>query len=214
MGHYGTGKTTLSLNFALNWAKKEKERVAIADLDVNNPYFRSRDWMKTLNKQQIDLIMPDQKIAFAEMPYLPKEIYSVIQNLDRNVIIDVGGHDVGTTVLGSLAEKIEKVPYELWMVINTFRPDMETAEEIIAMLERLQALAKLKVTGLINNTNLGPLTQVQDVLMSEAIVSNVSMLRGIPMIGTTIEKNLYDEGTAILKTPLIPIKRFDSLNLG
>ncbi len=170
--------------------------------------------MKTLNKQQIDLIMPDQKIAFAEMPYLPKEIYSVIQNLDRNVIIDVGGHDVGTTVLGSLAEKIEKVPYELWMVINTFRPDMETAEEIIAMLERLQALAKLKVTGLINNTNLGPLTQVQDVLMSEAIVSNVSMLRGIPMIGTTIEKNLYDEGTAILKTPLIPIKRFDSLNLG
>jgi len=214
IGHYGTGKTTLSLNFAMEWARKQRERVLIADLDVNNPYFRSRDWIDILKAHQIDLIIPDQKIAFAEMPYLPKEIYSVIQQQGRNLIIDVGGHDVGTTVLGSLAEKIEKVPYELWMVINTFRPEMETTEEIITILNRLQTLSKLKVTGMINNTNLGPLTEIQDVITSESIVLEASMQTGIPMIGTTIEEQLYEEALVNLKTHIMQIRRFVSLYLG
>lgn len=212
IGHYGTGKTTLSLNTAMNYSEESAKPLALVDLDVNNPYFRSRDWLDALDKRQIEVIMPKKEIAFAEMPYLPKEVYSIIHDPTRKVIIDVGGHDVGTTVLGSIADKIEKVDFDLFMVINTYRPDMGSAEEIVQMLERLQGLSKLKITGLINNTNLGTLTQVEDLIESEKIVQAVSDYTGIPFIGTAVENQLLEKSKEVLKSSIIPLKRFDLYN--
>lgn len=213
VGHYGTGKTTLALNFALGLAKMG-ENIALADLDVNNPYFRSRDWMDILRKNNIDLIIPDEEIAFAENPFLPARIYSVVNDLNKKVIIDLGGHDVGTKVLGSIAEQVKKTPYDMWMVINTFRPEMETSEEIVRMFKRLQELSQLQFTGLINNTNLADLTEIEDIVRGEEIVIEAAKELNLPFIGNVIEEKLVELASAKLRRGIIPIQRFDLLKWG
>lgn len=211
IGHYGTGKTTISLNLALDWAKDSKESIALADLDVNNPYFRSRDWKKKLEDNNIDLIIPDEEIAFAENPFLPRQIYSVIQNKDKRVIIDLGGHEIGTKVLGSISEQVNRVPYDMWMIVNTFRPDMETVNNVTDMFARLQELSKLKITGLVNNTNLANLTTIDDILHGEKVTSEAAKELNVPFIGSTIEQTLLEQASLYIYTPVIPIKRFDLL---
>jgi len=207
IGHYGTGKTTLALNYALRWAK-EKKSVSLIDIDVNNPYFRSRDWRDKLEQQGIKLIIPDQEVAYGEFPFLPKHIYSVLQNNQGMVIIDVGGYDTGTVVLGSIAEKISHVPYDLWMVINTFRPEMETKEEIISLFDRLQRVSKLNITALVNNTHLADMTQMKDLRESEDVVLQAAEEIKVPFIGTAVEDKLVYPAKKHLKGPILPIQRF------
>lgn len=209
VGHYGTGKTTIALNLALRWAKDKK--IALADLDVNNPYFRSRDWLKYLKENNVQPIIPEEKIAFAEMPYLPKDIYSAINNTEKTLIIDLGGHEIGTKVVGSLADKINKTPYEMWMVVNTYRPETETEKEITDIFYRLQDLSNLKITGLINNTNLATMTELDDILNGEKVVLDVAKSVNVPFIGNAIESSMLNEAKKHIKTPIIPIHRFDLL---
>ena len=47
MGHYGSGKTFVSVNYALA-LKKLGKKVSVYDLDIVNPYFRTVDAEKTL----------------------------------------------------------------------------------------------------------------------------------------------------------------------
>ncbi|MFV9511881.1 hypothetical protein [Tepidibacillus sp. LV47] len=80
------------------------------------------------------------------------------------------------------------------------------------MLEWLQGLSKLKVTGLINNSNLGSLTQIEDLIESEAMVLEVSEKIGIPLIGIPVENRLLEESKEVLKSKIIHIQRFDLYN--
>lgn len=209
IGHYGTGKTTIAMNLALQLSKTRQSPVTLADLDVNNPYFRSRDWLELLNQHQIRVVMPDRQIAFAEMPFLPREIYSVIQDEKRLLLLDMGGSSVGTTVLGSLAEQIQKGPYEMWMVVNTYRPDMETKDQIRQLFKQLQALSKLQITGLLNNTNLGSLTQAEDLIQGEKVVAEAAAELGVAFLGSTATTDLFEQVRNRIATPLMPIQRFE-----
>jgi GTPase SAR1 family protein len=211
MGHYGVGKTTLAVNLAYNYVRKNKQPISLADIDVNNPYFRSRDWLKKLEENQVNVIMPEHEIAYAEMPFLPKGIYSAIQNQRQKLILDVGGNDVGTTVLGSLAEQIKQVPYTLLFVVNTFRPGTETKDEIIERFRLLQSISKLQITHILNNSNIGEYTEPEDLFESEAIVSAAARELDVPFIGTSVESRLIEKVKDQMEATIYPIYRIDQL---
>jgi GTPase SAR1 family protein len=211
IGHYGVGKTTLAVNLAYNYVRKNKQPINLADIDVNNPYFRSRDWVKKLEENQVNVIMPDLEIAYAEMPFLPKGIYSAISNRNQKLILDVGGNDVGTTVLGSLAEQIKQIPYTLYFVVNTFRPGTETKEEIIERFRLLQSISKLQITHILNNSNIGEYTEPEDLIESEAIVLAAARELDVPFIGTSVESRLIEKVKDQMEATIYPIYRIDQL---
>jgi hypothetical protein len=211
IGHYGVGKTTLALNLAYNYVRKNKQPISLADIDVNNPYFRSRDWVKKLEENQVNVIMPELEIAYAEMPFLPRGIYSAISNRNQKLILDVGGNDVGTTVLGSLAEQIKQIPYTLYFVVNTFRPGTETKEEIMERFRMLQFISKLQITHILNNSNIGEYTEPGDLIESEAIVSAAAKELGVPFVGTSVESRLIEKVKDQMEATIFPIYRIDQL---
>ncbi|HJV31239.1 MAG TPA: hypothetical protein VJ558_03525 [Bacillales bacterium] len=211
IGHYGVGKTTLAVNLAYNFVHKHHQPISLADIDVNNPYFRSRDWLTKLEENQVNVIMPELEIAYAEMPFLPKGIYSAIQNREQKLILDVGGNDVGTTVLGSLAEQIKQVPYSLYFVVNTFRPGTETKDDIIEKYHQLESISRLQITHILNNSNIGAYTEASDIIESEAIVLAAAKELGVPFLGTTVESRLLEKVKDQMKATTFPIDQIDQL---
>ncbi|HJV17551.1 MAG TPA: hypothetical protein VJ546_09250 [Bacillales bacterium] len=211
IGHYGVGKTTLAVNLAYNFVCKHHQPISLADIDVNNPYFRSRDWLTKLEENEVNVIMPELEIAYAEMPFLPKGIYSAIQNREQKLILDVGGNDVGTTVLGSLAEQIKQVPYSLYFVVNTFRLGTETKDDIIEKYHQLKSISRLKITHILNNSNIGAYTEASDIIESEAIVLAAAKELGVPFLGTTVESRLLEKVNEKMKATTFPINQIDQL---
>lgn len=209
IGHYGSGKTTIAVNLAFQSRLFEK-KLALADIDVNNPYFRSRDWLQQFQRNGIDLIIPEHEIAFAEMPYLPKRLYSAFQE-DQKLILDVGGLDVGTKVLGSLADQIDKFPYQVWFVINTFRPGTETSEEIIEMFSMLQGLSKLSITGILHNSHLGEFTKAEDIILREKDIQIVAENLGISKVYNCVDERLFGDLVGKLSYPLLSIQQLNHL---
>jgi hypothetical protein len=209
IGHYGSGKTTLAVNLAY----QAQGAAALADIDVNNPYFRSRDWLAKFAEYGIELIIPDQEIAYAEVPFLPAQIYASIQK-EKKLILDVGGLGVGTTVLSSLSQIIQQQEYELLFVVNTFRPGSETKDEIIAMFHQLQAIARLSISGILNTSNLAEFTAPSDVLEGEATVRAAAEELAVPFLGNCVDVNLLADVKGKFSSPIIPIQRLEKLKWG
>jgi len=106
-GHYGSGKTNLAVNYAVK-QKKEGKEVSICDLDIVNPYFRTKDSAKILEKEGIELISLPFANSNVDLPALPSEVYGLVQRLDRNVIIDLGGDERGALAMGRFTPYILK----------------------------------------------------------------------------------------------------------
>ena len=124
-GHYGSGKTNIAVNMAFDLNRK-KGNVTVADLDIVNPYFRTKDSLADFNKEGIRLICSEYANTNLDIPSLPPELYAITDDKSRNVIIDVGGDDSGAVVLGRLAEAIKaENDFDMWMVINKFRPQFQ-----------------------------------------------------------------------------------------
>ena len=192
-GHYGSGKTNVAVNYALQ-LKKMGLQVAIADLDIVNPYFRTKDSQKELEENGINLISSVYAGSNVDLPALPAEIYSLVDIHDRYAIFDIGGDDRGATALGRYADAIKaENNYELLLVLNKFRPLSKTPELAIEVMHEIEATADMKFTGIVNDSNLGVETTAEDVLGSVAFAKKVSETAGIPIRFTTVTKNIYDE---------------------
>ncbi|WP_066175567.1 hypothetical protein [Bacillus marinisedimentorum] len=212
IGHYGVGKTTLAVNLAKQRREQHPdERIALADIDVNNPYFRSRDWAEKFEQRGIDLIIPDKEIAQAEMPFLPKHIYAALKS-DGKLLLDVGGYDTGTTVLGSLAGHIKPLDHKVWFVVNTFRPGTETAAEIEEMFQRLQAISRLEITGIINNSNLAQFSTPEQVIESEKIVRTAAENLHLRNFVNSADASFSSALEGKTASPVIPVHRLEHLN--
>ena len=61
-GHYGSGKTNISVNYALA-LRREVQRVTIADLDTVNPYFRTKDSERELQAAGVSLRSEERRVG-------------------------------------------------------------------------------------------------------------------------------------------------------
>lgn len=191
-GHYGSGKTEFAINLAIS-AKKCYNKTIIADLDIVNPYFRTNDAKKILEAQGVDLIASDYASSNVDIPSLPAAVSSVFDVPDRFVVLDVGGDDDGAAVLGRYSPKIEKEDYEMFLVINAKRPLTATAEDILELKEQIEFSSRLKVTGLVNNSNLGYDASVSDLLEGQEVVEEVSKKTGLPILYIAGRKDILEQ---------------------
>ena len=192
-GHYGSGKTNVAVNMAYD-QKEAYKKVAIADLDIVNPYFRTKDSEKDFEDMGIELIASEYAGSNVDIPALPQQIYSICDQKDKQAIIDVGGDDRGAYALGRIAPSIlAENNYEMLFVINCFRPLTRDAESTIEVMREIEYAAKIKFTAIVNNSNLGEETTREDVLKSLAYAEEISQKTGLPIKCTSVYNKLYDD---------------------
>lgn len=192
-GHYGSGKTNVAVNMAYD-LKEKYDAVAIADLDIVNPYFRTKDSAEELKAAGIKLICSEYAGSNVDIPALPAEMYSLTDNKTVKAVIDVGGDDRGALALGRLSPAIvAENDYEMLLVINKFRPLTPDAESTVEVMREIEIAGKIKFTGIVNNSNLGVMTTGEDVLGSVKYANEVASVTGLPLVCTTVNESLYGE---------------------
>lgn len=203
-GHYGSGKTNIAVNYALYLAK-DNSKVAIADLDIVNPYFRTKDSAKVLENAGINLISSPYANTNVDTPALPAEIYSLFAQADAKGVIDVGGDDRGALALGRYSDLILKENnYEFLFVINKFRYLTGDAASCVEVMREIELAANMKFTAIVNNSNLGEETTVDTVMSSLSFADDVSELTGLPIKMTTVKSDIFPALTDKIKN-LMPI---------
>ena len=191
-GHYGSGKTNIAVNLAQQ-IKREYPTVTLADLDIVNPYFRSKDSAADLEAAGIRLICSNYANSNVDIPALPSDLYALTDDRRMRAVIDVGGDDRGALVLGRLAPAIlAENDYEMLMVINCYRPLTRDAASTFEVMREIEIAGGIRFTALVNNSNLGAETTAEDVLASMRYADEVSAMSGLPVVMTTADKKLQD----------------------
>ena len=191
-GHYGSGKTNVAVNYAL--FLKQYGNTSIADLDIVNPYFRSKDAKDMLESKGIRFISSPFANSNVDTPALPADAYSITADKSRFAVVDVGGDDRGALALGRYVPGIlEENDYEMLFVINKFRPLTSDTSGTLEVMNEIETACKIKFTGIVNNSNLGEDTTAEDVLESQAYADSIAEASGLPIKMTTVSAKLYDE---------------------
>ena len=189
-GHYGSGKTNIAVNYALS-LKEQGIPVRIADLDIVNPYFRTKDSARELEEAGIELISPTFANTNVDLPALPQQMYSLVQQTNTHAVLDVGGDDRGAYALGRYAPYIrEENNFDMFCVVNFYRPLTTTPEEAAEIMAEIEAAAHLPFTAIVNNSNLGGATTLDDVLATREKCEALSRLTGLPIAFTCLRADL------------------------
>ena len=192
-GHYGSGKTNVAVNLAF-YLKEQYNNVVVADLDIVNPYFRTKDSIDDFKARGIELICSEYANTNVDIPALPANMYRLTADKDITAVIDVGGDDRGAYALGRLVPEIKaENNFDMLMVINGYRPLTPDAESTIEVMREIEEACKLKFTGLVNNSNIGEETTAEDIIKSIGYANEVSQASGLPIVMTSIKYELYDE---------------------
>lgn len=191
-GHYGSGKTNIAVNMALE-LKKMFPKVAVADLDIVNPYFRTVDSVEEFRKAGIRLIVSEYANSNLDIPALPQEMYAIVDDKELVSVVDVGGDDRGAYALGRLSPAIrEENNYDMLLVVNRFRPLTPDAASVVEVMKEIEAAASLRFTGIVNNSNLGAETSCEDVLSSMEYAQEISDLTGLPVVMTSVSEEIAE----------------------
>ena len=192
-GHYGSGKTNIAVNMAFD-LKRIYNNVTIADLDIVNPYFRTKDSQSDLEAEGIKLICSEYANTNVDIPALPQDMYSVIDDKCRYAVIDIGGDDRGAYALGRYSQGIlEEDNYDMLFVINCYRPLTRDAMTTLEVMHEIEKAGKIRFTGIVNNSNLGEETTADDILNSLDYAEKVSKETGLPIKATCVKQELFDE---------------------
>ena len=202
-GHYGSGKTNIAVNYALHLAKEGK-KVCIADLDIVNPYFRTKDSAEELAEAGVALISPQYANSNVDLPALPAESYRLVQDKSIHGIMDIGGDDRGAYALGRFVPYIrEENDYRMVFVANCCRPLTRTPEDALEIMREIEAACGLQFTCIVNNSNLGPETTPETVTDSLPFVQKLSELSGLPVWLHTAEERVAAQ---LSDLPVLPMK--------
>lgn len=198
LGNYGSGKTEIALNTAVMQAQTHS-RVALVDLDIVNPYFRSAEKKEILQKNGIRLIASKYVNTAIDLPLIPPEVHSVFSGADERAVFDVGGDAVGATALGTFREPFSRVRNRMgvYYVVNVRRPLSSTLERILDMMNTIQEASRLRLDGLINNSNLGVETTEEDLLEGQSILRKVSAKTGIPIAYTSGMPDILEKAASV-----------------
>ena len=189
-GHYGSGKTNIAVNLAM-MLKREGEDVVIADLDIVNPYYRTKDSEEELRAAGIPLISSEYANSNVDVPALPQELYSIVDVKSRHAIVDIGGDDRGALALGRYTPFIlEENDYDMLLVINKYRPLTPDTASTLEVMREIEAAGGLPFTGIVNNSNLGRETTPEDVIASDAYAKEIAAATGLPIRMTTVKAEI------------------------
>lgn len=189
-GHYGSGKTNIAVNYAIKLSDMSLP-VVIADLDIVNPYFRTKDSEKELKEKGIELLCSEYAGSNLDIPALPQTMYRAVQDKSTYAVMDIGGDDVGAVALGRFAPFIkEENNYEMIFVANFFRPLTRNAEDALTIMREIENASHLRFTAIANNSNLGEDTQAEDVLSTVKEIEKLSGISSLPVVMTTAKENI------------------------
>lgn len=180
-GPFGSGKTEVAVNYALH-LKQQTAQVVLVDLDIVNPYFRARGLAERLKENGVGLVSTQPGLEMADLPALSPRIFSALQNPTGQVVFDVGGDPVGARILGRFRPYFKSDSYHLWLVINPNRPGFNAPEEIVRMAREVEAASSLQINGLIDNSNLGKLTDQQVRAKGATIVKSAATHLKVPVV--------------------------------
>jgi len=210
-GHYGSGKTNIAVNYAMHLAEEGK-RVCIADLDIVNPYFRTKDSERELTERGITLISSQYANSNVDLPAIPAESYRIVQ--DRSVfgVIDIGGDDRGAYALGRFADAIKaENDYRMAFVLNRHRPLTSTVEDAVEIMREIETAAGIRFTCIVNNSNIGSETTTEIFLDSVAFAEALSAATGLPIWLHTAERRVAEKITDLPILPLTLQKKYFDL---
>ena len=191
-GHYGSGKTNIAVNLAFA-LKREGKTVSVCDLDIVNPYFRTKDSQKEFEQAGIPLISSEFANTNVDVPALPQAMYSVVDRKDEYFVLDIGGDDRGALALGRLAPSIlEEGNFEMLMVINFYRPLTRDSHSMLEVMKEMELAAGMPFTGIVNNSNLGEETTAEDILATVEKAHDFAKICGLPLVFTSVREELYE----------------------
>lgn len=191
-GHYGSGKTNLAVNYALA-LRESGESVTVADMDIVNPYFRTKDSAEVLDAAGIRLISPAFANSNVDLPALPAALYLPIVERDTLAVLDIGGDDRGAYALGRYApDVLAEGDFEMIFVVNFCRPLTKTAEDALGVMREIETAGGIPFTAIVNNSNLGAETTPETVRATRERAEALSRLSGLPLLFTSAEARIAD----------------------
>lgn len=197
-GHYGSGKTNLAVNYAM-MLRDMDYKVSIADLDIVNPYFRTKDSEELFSKNDIELVSLPFANTSVDLPSLPSAAYGLFDRKDRQVIIDLGGDDRGALALGRFVPRLkEDNDYEMVFTVNFYRPLTTTVEEAYEVFKEIEYAAKLKFTKIVNNSNLGEETTADDVIRTVEMTERLAEMTNTEVMYTAVKESIADEVSKVM----------------
>ncbi len=203
-GHYGSGKTNIAMNLAV-LLRRAGRRVTVIDLDIINPYFRLADGSGLLEEYGIGHVAPMYANTNVDIPALPPRIAGLLDTFDGTLIIDVGGDDTGAAALGGYAEAIERRGYEMLLAVNKFRPFTETGRDAAAVAAEIEAVSRLRFTGIAANPNLGRETARETILDALPFTDALAEQMGLPVVLTAVREDLVSLVGGEIKGPVLPL---------
>lgn len=205
-GHYGSGKTNLSVNLAMS-LRAAGEEVTLVDLDIVNPYFRSADFAALAGENGIHLIAPVYARSNLDIPALDGRLDAELDG-DRRIVIDVGGDDAGAAALGRYSAHIMEVGgCDMLYVVNAYRYLTRTSEEAAQILGEIERAARLTATAVVNNSNLADITTAPDIARSMAYAQETAQRYQIPFLFTAAREDLADAVRArVPDRPVYPVR--------
>lgn len=204
-GHYGSGKTEFSVNYAMALAKY-RSKVHIADLDVINTYFRSRELTEELREQGITVIGSSVKATAVDVPSISAEIMGPIADTQSELILDVGGNPAGARALGHFRKAILQEEHDHFFVINRNRPETQELDAALAFLRQTEVTSGIPVTGLINSTHMLKHTEIDDVLYGQELVEALSEKTGLPVSWIALREEIAEALPKSLQEKALPMK--------
>ncbi len=210
LGHYGSGKTNLAVNYAL-WLKETGKKTTVYDLDIVNPYFRTLDAKDVFDKHGIEIVASDWANSSLDLPSINPATRGIIDNKLKYAVVDIGGDDRGAYALGRYEEGIlAENDYQMFMVVNKYRPETRTIKDIMQVKEEIESACRMKFTAFINNSNLGVETTKQTLLDSLDFVEKLERESGLKCVATTCVEEVYNEFSNEIEN----LKKIDLIKYG
>lgn len=206
VGHFGSGKTEFAVNMVLQLAERHPN-VALADLDVVDPYFRSRGCAHLFAQQGVRLISSSPGGMDADLPSMPPELWTLMDDPNVHGVLDIGGDASGARVLARYRHRLKDCGAQVLCIINANRPLTDTAEKTIAYIRSIETACGMTINGLVNNTHLCAQTELEDILSGAALAQEVSSLTGIPVICHAVPKGLAPRAAEYVQ-PVFPLELY------
>ncbi len=208
-GHYGSGKTNIAVNMALEM-RRRFERVAVADLDIVNPYFRTKDSAAELESAGIRMISSEYANSNVDVPAMAPENYAIVDDRSLHAVVDVGGDDRGALALGRYSPALrEENDYEMYFVANFYRPLTRTPAQALEVMREIETAGGLAFTAIIDNSNLGAETTPEDIAAAFPLARELARLSGLPLAAVSVRKDLADAAAAVVAADEVEVFPID-----